>query len=190
MRYLDTEKQFLLKNGETLVLRRPMALDAEEMISYLNIVGGESDNLLFGAGEMTMTTQQEASYIDNMNEDENSLMVIGTVGGEIAAIGQISALARKRIAHNAQVSISVKKAYWRLGIASAVMAELIQFAKHRNIKNICLEVKADNENAIMLYEKYGFERVGVHKDFFFVDGKYYDELIMMLYLNNQSEEAQ
>lgn len=40
-----------LKTGETLILRAPIEEDAKDMIEYLNIVGGESDNLLFGKDE-------------------------------------------------------------------------------------------------------------------------------------------
>lgn len=182
MRYFDNSKHVQLKNGARLTLRRPAAQDAEATPAYLNIIGGESDNLLFGAGEMTLTTEQEIAYIDNMNKDENSLMLLGRSCGEIATIAQISAPARKRIAHNAEVAVSVKKSRWRQGIGGAIMAELIAFAQHRGIKNVSLGVKADNTKAIGLYEKCGFKQIGVHKDFFNVDGKYYDELLMILNL--------
>ncbi|MGH4138282.1 GNAT family N-acetyltransferase [Clostridium sp.] len=51
------------------------------------------------------------------------------------------------------------------------------------IKNINLGVKASNINAIRMYEKFGFEKVGVHKDNFNINGKFYDEILMDLYIN-------
>lgn len=182
MRYFNESKTLQLKNGQQLVLRRPKAQDAKAMLAYLNMVGGESDNLLFGAGEMTLTTQQEIAYIDNMNEDENSLMLLGLSCGEIVTIAQISALAAKRIAHNAEVALSVRKPRWRQGIGGAIMAELIGFAQHRDIKNISLGVRADNAKAIGLYKQFGFAKFGTHKDYFNIDGKYYDETLMILHL--------
>ena len=66
-----------LKNGQILTLRKPTVDDAERMVKYLNIVGGESDNLLFGAGEFRLTVDQERSFIENLNQDPNSFMVLG-----------------------------------------------------------------------------------------------------------------
>jgi len=49
--------------------------------------------------------------------------------------------------------------------------------------NISLGVRASNYNAIRLYEKFGFRKVGVHKNYFYINGKYDDEYIMDLYLD-------
>jgi len=63
------------------------------------------------------------------------------------------------------------------------MGELINHAKLTGTtKNISLGVRDGNSNAIKLYEKFGFEKVGIHKDYFNVDGTYYDEILMDLYL--------
>lgn len=37
-------------------------------------------------------------------------------------------------------------------------------------------------NEIKLYGKYGFEKIGTHKNFFNIDGNYYDEILMDLYI--------
>lgn len=172
-----------LKNGKQLILRRAIAEDAKNIIEYLNIVGGESDNLLFGAGEFRLTIEQEREYIENFNKDNNSLMLLGIIDDKIVSVAQISTSNRKRICHNSEVAISVKKEYWGIGIGSAVMDQLIKFAKDNGtIKNISLGVRASNYNAIKLYEKHGFEKIGVHKNFFNVDGNYYDEILMDLYI--------
>jgi len=179
-RYL---KEVQLKDGKTLLLRKPISEDANNIIEYLNIVGGESDNLLFGAGEFRLTVEQESAHIENINKDNNFLMLLGIIDNKIVSIAQISSPNRKRIGHNSEIAISVKKDYWRIGIGSVTMGSLIQFAtEHDAIKNISLGVKATNHNAINLYEKYGFKIVGVHKGYFNIDGKYYDEILMDLNL--------
>ena len=71
-----------------------------------------------------------------------------------------------------------------MGVGSAVMEELIRFAKdHELIKNISLGVKASNERAIKLYERFGFVKVGSHKDYFNINGEYDDEYIMDLHID-------
>lgn len=162
-------------------MRRANADDAEKMIEYLNTVGGESDNLLFGKNEFNKTIEEEREYINNLNYSDD-LMIIGLIDNNIASIANIRRLLRKRIAHNSEVAISVKKEYWGIGVGYAVMNELIEFAKNNNIKNISLGVKASNNKAFNLYRKCGFKEIGRHKDFFNLDGVFDDEILMDLYL--------
>ena len=172
-----------LKNGKDLILRRPSVDDAQKMIEYLNIVGGESDNLLFGKDSFHLTVEQEMNHIRNISNDSNTLMILGIIDDDIASVAQISASSRIRIAHNSELSISVKKKYWRNGVGSAVMKELIHFAKEQGtIKNISLGGRSGNDNAIALYERYGFCKIGSHKDFFNINGNFYDEILMDLYI--------
>lgn len=172
-----------LKNGMDLTLRNAEESDAEQMVSYLNIIGGESDNLLFGKDGFRLNVEQEREYLKNAKEDPNMLMLLALIDNKIVSVAQISCSNRARIAHNAELAISVKKEYWHMGIGTAQMSNLIQFAKEsKTIKNIGLGVRHVNENAIKLYEKMGFIKVGVHKNFFNIDGNFYDEILMDLYL--------
>ena len=172
-----------LNNGKDLLQRNAEETDAEKMIEYLNIIGGESDNLLFGKGGFRLNVDQEREYLKSAKEDPNTLMLLGFIDDKIVSVAQISASNRARIAHNSELSISVKKEYWHMGIGSAQMNELINFAKNSGkTRNISLGVRDVNTNAIKLYEKCGFTKVGVHKNFFNVDGSFYDEILMDLYL--------
>ncbi|MBZ9621447.1 GNAT family N-acetyltransferase [Clostridium sp. FP2] len=174
-------KEIELKNGQKLILRKPIIEDAKRMIEYLNIVGGESENLLFSKDEFRLTVEQEIEHIKSISTGANTLMVLGIINNKIVSIAQISSPNRKRIAHNSDVSISVKKEYWKNGIGSAVMEELIRFAKENDtIRNISLGVKASNKNAIMMYQKCGFEKIGVHKNYFNINGNFDDEILMDL----------
>ena len=70
-----------------------------------------------------------------------------------------------------------------IGAASALLAELIGFAKNRPaLRAIHLGVYENNERAISLYEEFGFVTVGRFRDYFQIDGKYFDEILMDLYL--------
>lgn len=71
-----------------------------------------------------------------------------------------------RMAHNIELSISVKRDSWPNGIGSAVMEELLRFVKERGtIRYVSLGVKASNHNAIAMYKKFGFKKIGVHKNY-------------------------
>lgn len=69
------------------------------------------------------------------------------------------------------------------GIGSAVMEELLRFIKERGtIRNVSLSVKASSHNAIRMYKKFEFKKIGVHKNYFNVNGNFHDEIIMDLYI--------
>ncbi|MGL5380383.1 GNAT family N-acetyltransferase [Clostridium sp.] len=178
-------KEVILKNEEKITFRKATSEDAENIIKYLKVVGGESDNLLFGEGEFNLTIEQEKAFIEGANSNLNSLMLLGIIDGKIVSISNISTPMRKRIIHNGELAISVKKEYWGLGIGTLVIETLIQFAKETKvIKNISLGVRKGNIKAYNLYKKMGFEEVGIHKNFFNINGEFYDEILMDLYIED------
>lgn len=77
-------------------------------------------------------------------------------------------------------NIIVHKSFRKKGIGSLLLSNLIQMSMIENISSITLEVNYKNTEAIKLYEKYYFKKVGIRK-------KYYnntdDAIIMTLYLN-------
>jgi len=172
-----------LRDGRLLVIRKPDAEDAGEIIRYMNTVGGESDNLLFGKDEFHLSIEQEIEYIAGMNRNPDAYMIMAVINEAIVSVAQICGSNRPRNAHNSGIAISVKKEYWGAGIGTAVMGELIAYVKARgSIKTVSLGVRDGNTSAIKMYEKFGFEKVGVHKNYFDVNGVYYDEILMDLML--------
>ncbi len=171
----------ILKNGQKLIIRRPTPEDAPQMVAYLNRVGGESDNLLFGENEFRLNVEQEADYLRAMAAEPASCMLIACAGDEIISVAQISSLKRPRNAHNAEIAINVAKSWWGRGVGTVMMERLIAFARATGtVRNITLGVRSGNDAAIALYEKMGFRRVGTHRDYFFIHGQYYDEHLMDL----------
>lgn len=176
-------KRVLLKDGRELLIRPAEESDAEAMIDYLNHIGGESDFLTFGKNGCRFTLEQEKQFIRDVRGRPNSAFFVGWAGGELACSANLMAESKERLAHNCELGISVRKQYWHLGAASALLTELIAFAQaNKTLKTIRLDVYANNERAIRLYEKFGFRQAGRLKDYFQVDGSYYDDVIMDLYL--------
>jgi len=50
------------------------------------------------------------------------------------------------------------------------------------IEVLHLGVKEENERGVRLYEKMGFKEIGRYPKFFKIDGEYYDEVLMNLYI--------
>lgn len=181
MAQFSHHKTVQLKNEELLTIRNAADDDAQAIITYLNIVGGESDNLTFGPEGLPFTVEQEISYIQNINEDNNSLMLLGCINDQLVSIASLNTISSTRVGHNGDFGITVKKEFWGVGIGAAMTDEIICFSKdHPIIKNICLGVRAGNDSAIKLYKKVGFKETGVRRDYFHVNGTYYDEILMDL----------
>ena len=174
-----------LKDGRTLTLREAEGADAAQILAYLNQVGGESDNLLFGENGFPMPVEQEAAFLDRQRQETKSVMVAGFVGEELVAIASCDALtARERVAHRAGLSVTVKKSFWGLGIGRKAMEALIAFAKTVGLEVLQLEVRSDNTRAVALYEHLGFEKMGLYKNFMKVNGQGCDAWFMNLYLKS------
>lgn len=176
-------KQVVTKSSKELTLRHSKPSDAKELIEYLNIIGGESDNMTFGKGEFKLSVDQEETYLKALDEDNISIMIVVTESNKIIAQGSIVSDKRKRLSHNSILGISVRKDYWSDGIGSIIMEELINFVKQcEATKTVTLSVNVENINAIKLYKKFGFDEIGIHKNKFNINGKFYDEMIMDLHL--------
>lgn len=75
-------------------------------------------------------------------------------------------------------NLVTKKNMRNLGIAKQILDKLIQTAKQTELASLTLEVNENNLPAIDLYEKFGFQKLGIRK-------KYYNNqdnaIIMTLY---------
>jgi RimJ/RimL family protein N-acetyltransferase len=177
-------KEIKLKNGKTAILRSPNKEDAQAMIDYLNIIGGESDFITFGKNEFSMSVEAEQDYIERVNSMNNSKNVLIIIENEIVGIASITSVQKERMRHNGTLGISLRKKYWGIGLGSEIMAYLIDWAKCNKItKKINLLVREDNIRGVKLYEKFGFEKEGLLKKDICVNGIYYNTIAMGLYID-------
>lgn len=63
-------------------------------------------------------------------------------------------------------------------------------SKNLNAKEkIILSCFSTNERALYLYKKIGFKVVGIRKNQFYMDSKYYDEVLMELWIEDYINES-
>ncbi len=169
------------KNGIAIEIATATKFDARDIINYLNIVGGESDNLTFGAGNFHISVSQEELYIEKINKENTSRLFVAKIGDEVVSVTSVSGSHKERVLHVVEIGMSVKKAYWGQGIGSLMMEKVIEFVKSLEVvKVIKLETRVDNIPAINLYEKFGFEKGGVVKKGIKIQNEYHDVVIMTL----------
>lgn len=64
------------------------------------------------------------------------------------------------------VNVAVAPMFQNQGTGAVMLGELMERGKMRGILNYTLEVRISNAAALHLYEKLGFERVGIRRNFY------------------------
>ncbi|MBQ7060687.1 MAG: GNAT family N-acetyltransferase [Clostridia bacterium] len=169
---------FRLVNGD-IIIREGVPEDAEALIAYLNTIGGESDNLSFGAGEFTIPIEREREFLKTTLEKDKSCLLVVLRGDRLIADGSVSQKPR-RMGHRAELGISVLRSEWGRGVGTLLMEALIAYARDHGLEYLDLEVRSDNEKAIRLYKKLGFTVCGTIPGYMKVNGENHDVLTMCL----------
>lgn len=169
------------RDGRSLLIRQAEGSDAPAVLAYIDMISRESDFLTFGPGEFSLTQEEETRYLEKCRSADNCLFLLALIEGSIVGSLTFEAGNRPRLRHAGEFGISVLKAYWGLGVASALIDALLEWSRAGGtIKKIKLRVRADNHRAIALYERKGFVVEGTLKKEIFLDGVYYDNLCMGL----------
>ena len=93
---------------------------------------------------------------------QNSCYIVALLNNEIVGFAGI-----KFIVNEADImNIVTKKTFRNKGIGKLLLENLIQLAKSLNLTSITLEVNEENAPAIHLYKKFGFEILGIRKNYY------------------------
>ena len=63
-------------------------------------------------------------------------------------------------------TIAVAPSHQHRGIGTTMLTTLIEESERRGCAQLDLEVRADNDGAIALYERHGFRRIGVRRRYY------------------------
>lgn len=79
-----------LKNGNEVTIKEATKNDAQQMINFYNVVGGETDFLSFGKNEFNRDVEEYTKFIDSTSLEQNSIILIATLKDEIIGIASIN----------------------------------------------------------------------------------------------------
>lgn len=151
-----------LKDGRAAVIRVPdPAKDAAPLAQYLKDVAGESPFVLAYPEERNFTPEKEEAFLRAVLDSPNDLMLVCEVEGRVAGNCHLTFYGAKKIAHRGEVAIALYRAYWGLGIGSAMFEQMIAAARARGLMQLELEYIGGNDRGRALYEKMGFRHTGV-----------------------------
>lgn len=176
-------------NNSLFVIERARPEEAAALLDYLKIIGGETDNLSFGAEGVPLSIEEEQAYLRAQCDSADNAQYFAKVNGEIIGAASLNRRSN-RMSHRGVFGISLKKAWWGCGAASALMEAILAFAKANGFEQLNLEVRSSNARAIHLYEKYGFRKLCTFPRFFKINGEYIDFDLMNLEPNTADDQAE
>lgn len=120
---------------------------------------------------------------------ESSHYLVGVIDGRVVGMANIDTFPhRPRRKHAGAIGICVHEEWHGKGLGAALMRAILDLADNwLNLTRLELEVYADNEAAIRLYQRFGFEVEGTLRQHAFRDGRYVDSKVMARLLDRQKE---
>jgi L-phenylalanine/L-methionine N-acetyltransferase len=157
-----------------LTIRRAVPDDAA---AYCALMGDEA---VF-PGTLQMPYPTEGVWRERLSAKgtEGDLQLVALAEGDILGAAGLMGFSPMRRRHACMLGIAVIGHAQGQGVGTALMKALTDYAdRWTTFLRIELTVYADNPNAIALYEKFGFEREGVLRNYSLRDGQFVDVVSM------------
>jgi L-phenylalanine/L-methionine N-acetyltransferase len=156
--------------GLTIRAREPS--DFEEIAALMNL-----PKVRWGTLRLPFTTKEQWRKMSEAPPD-GMTCIVAELDETIVGIASVTQYKGRR-SHVGGIGMSVHDEFCGRGIGSALLAALIDLSDNwLNLKRLELTVYIDNEPALRLYRKFGFEVEGTRRRDVFRDGHYVDSFFM------------
>lgn len=165
--------------GHDVVLRRPAMTDLDARTRWF--ADPEVTRYLPLAGKSSLPRESVEAYLASVITNDRPLLDFSIDHADGRPIGSCSLRDFDR-ANRAELSLIIGERWaWGKGYGREAMRLLVDYGfQDLGLNTIWLVVRADNDRAVRLWERLGFRRDGVMRAAAYVDGVYYDKLIMSL----------
>ncbi len=180
-------KKVTLKSGKEVILRSPLASEAENLLSHLRITHSESYKNLNQSADYwdKFSVEGEAKILTDFENAKNKFMLCAfhndRIIGGLGFVGYQAEFVRK----NGSLGMSIQNEFSNSGLGAAMMKYTLELAKEFGFHRVDLTVRAYNHPGIKLYEKMGFQRIGLLKDAAFIDESFVDEYSYQIILRDR-----
>ncbi|GAU77171.1 GNAT family N-acetyltransferase [Fusibacter sp. 3D3] len=161
-----------------LMIRHVEIKDAADIVAIRKQVTVAQNTL----GLPYQSVKRSEQFLETALADPTCYILVAEEDEKIVGICSIKVFDNPKMNHAATLGIMVHEAYHGKGIGNAMMTEILKLSDEwLMLKRVELGVLSDNEKAIKLYEKHGFEKEGTKKYAIKKNGIYADEVIMARY---------
>ncbi len=158
---------------------RPINVGDGKGVNELRRMPGVFENIL---GIPSERIKRNEDFIVNMDANHHQFVAVSKLeNNEEIIIGSagLTVNANHRTRHSGSIGVMIHKDYQNKGVGTILMGALIDIADNwLMLVRIELTVFEDNERAIHLYEKFGFEKEGIKRLAGIRNGKYENEYLM------------
>ncbi len=174
-------RNFRTKDGREVLIRSVKWEDLDQLVEFINSLVEEEADILRSS---KVTRDEEAEWLGNRLariEKGELIDAVAEVGGKVVANSEVTKRSDPRC-HVGYLGIGVKSAFRGIGIGTQIMKTLIEESRRSGLKILVLDHFATNKEARRLYEMMGFRESGRIPKGIFKNGKYIDQVRMILEL--------
>lgn len=169
-----------LTGGVELLVRNAVASDARALRGIMQRTHAETDYLLSYPDEQGTDDEQEARALAETERSDNEVELVAVLDGRIVGSAGVEAVgSRRKVVHRARFGISVLQEYWGMGIGRVLTEACIDCARRAGYAQLELDVVVDNERAMSLYRRAGFEEYGRNPRGYWSSSAGFQELVHM-----------
>ena len=168
----------------TLLIRAAKPDDAATLAALAAAVGREPEGWLLNT-DGWRSVADERRYLRALRRHPDAAVFVAEEDGEIVGRLSVARDPHQASRHVADLGLMVADGHRRRGIGRALLEEAVAWARKAGVRKLELHVFPWNEPAILLYERFGFEREGLRKDHYRRGGEYVDAILMALRVPNQ-----
>jgi putative acetyltransferase len=177
----EWEAVFTPKSGERVCFRPEQSGDTDMLWEMFSTLSERSLSNL----APPFTKERIERWTSNIDYDK-ILTVVAVVeeNGEQRIVGSasLSIIQREISKHTAELGIAVHDNFQNMGMGTALLKHLLDIARMKKLRKIWLLVNTDNDRAVHIYKKAGFEIEGKLRNERYYRGRYGDEYRMAIFL--------
>jgi diamine N-acetyltransferase len=168
--------------GKNISLRAPEPTDIEVLYSWENNPNTwQISNTLLPYSRFALEQYIMNASLDIYSTKQLRLMIDLLSGEQIVTIGTIDLFDFSPMHRRAGVGILIENNFRSRGYASEAMELMIEYAFNTlQLHQLYCNVSSENQASLKLFKKFGFEIVGLKKDWLSINNRWTDEYLLQL----------
>jgi len=156
------------------IIREAKVEDATNLLRLLMSLDTETPFSVYEEGERSENPFQIATSIATGVQRVWLAESVGQLVGYVGVMKENGSRAR----HRGLLSLGILKAEWNKGLGSQLLQYVDRWARDHDIRRIELSVWTQNEQAIELYKKSGYQIEGTRQQSILIDNNFENEHLM------------
>ncbi|MGY3765783.1 GNAT family N-acetyltransferase [Vagococcus vulneris] len=145
-----------------ITLREATAEDAANLLRLVTELNQETPYILVNNQALQLTAGEMAEEIEFLHHLPKQLILVAATHNRLIGVATVSTSSDNSINHIGEIGISIKKDFWGLGLGTALLTEVLDWAAQTyDLKRLEIKVQERNTRAIKLYQKLGFQTEGI-----------------------------